>query len=188
MPVVIPPFTNVPAPDDPVESAWAQQLTQFAVDQISAGPTAPVNPDAELWYDTADSGLTLPNMPRGYIGYFGQAVPQAGLNVDSDLTSLSISWTADPKRWYKTTLYVVGRQSGALGEQYTYIANGANTALRGSAFNVAANGIVTHSLYIIETNQSGAQTRKGRAGGGAAWSTSGSPWSASISVEDIGGS
>lgn len=32
MSISIPPFTNVPAPGDPITSAWAQQLTQYAVD------------------------------------------------------------------------------------------------------------------------------------------------------------
>jgi len=35
MSVVIPPFTNVPAPNDGVTSAWAQQLTQYAVDHVT---------------------------------------------------------------------------------------------------------------------------------------------------------
>lgn len=35
MPVVIPPFSNVPAPNDDVKSAWAQQLTQYAVDHVN---------------------------------------------------------------------------------------------------------------------------------------------------------
>lgn len=61
MPVTIPPFTNVPAPNDPVASAWAQQLTQFVVDDIQVGPTAPTSPNAELWYDTSDTGVSLPN-------------------------------------------------------------------------------------------------------------------------------
>lgn len=32
MPMSIPPFSNVPIPGDGITSAWAQQLTQFAVD------------------------------------------------------------------------------------------------------------------------------------------------------------
>jgi len=36
MPVTIPPFSNVPAPGDDVKSAWAQQLTQYAVDTAAA--------------------------------------------------------------------------------------------------------------------------------------------------------
>ena len=67
MPVSIPPFTDVPAPNDPIASAWAQHLTQFAVDQISAGPTAPTNPEAELWYDTADNGSAL-SLPTPWTG------------------------------------------------------------------------------------------------------------------------
>lgn len=188
MPTTIGPITDVPSPGDPVDNDWAVHLTQFAVDMVSVGPVAPTNPDAELWYDTADV-LTpmLPQMARGLISHLVAPAPQAGILAAVDLTGLSISFTADPKRYYRTTLYVVGRQGGTAGEQYTYIANGASTAIRGSAINVAANGIVTHSLYVVETNQSGAQIRKGRADGGYVWGTSGAPWIAQITVEDMGG-
>src|SRR4249919_2877415 len=35
MPVSIPPCSNVPAPNDDVKSAWAQQITQYAVDHVN---------------------------------------------------------------------------------------------------------------------------------------------------------
>lgn len=31
------PFSNIPAPGDPIRSAWADQLTRYAVDQVAAG-------------------------------------------------------------------------------------------------------------------------------------------------------
>lgn len=188
MPTTIGPITDVPSPGDPVDNDWAVHLTQFAVDMVTVGPVAPTNPDAELWYDTGDAGVGLPNLPRGLISHLIAPSTQSGLNVDADLTGLSISFTGDPKRWYRTTLYLVGRHGGVAGEQYAYIANGANAVQRASAFSVVANGIAVHMLYHVETNQSGAQIRKGRAGGTAAWGTSGAPWMAQITLEDIGGS
>jgi hypothetical protein len=86
VPVTIGPFTDVPAPNDPVASPWAQHLTQFAVDQISSGPTAPTNPDAELWYDTSDTGVSLPNGAYIQRGTYtptltGMAVGTGGINT-----------------------------------------------------------------------------------------------------------
>ena len=40
MPSTIGPFSNVPAAGDPTTSAWARQLTQYAVDNKTAGDTA----------------------------------------------------------------------------------------------------------------------------------------------------
>lgn len=41
MPISIPPFNNVPSPGSPVASAWAQQLTQYAVDLVQTGTYTP---------------------------------------------------------------------------------------------------------------------------------------------------
>lgn len=108
MPVTIPPFTDVPAPGDPVASAWAQQLTQFAVDQIVAQPGTPTSPNTELWYDTDDAGMGFPNMPRGQVG---RTVGTASAFSTSSNTSVDITVTAgqaptltlalDPTRIYR---------------------------------------------------------------------------------------
>lgn len=38
---IIGPFTNVPEPGAPIASAWAQQLTQYAVDLVQSGTYTP---------------------------------------------------------------------------------------------------------------------------------------------------
>lgn len=88
MPVTIPPFTDVPSPGDPVASAWAQALTQFAVDDITIGPTAPTNPNAELWYDTADGGVSYANLALVESGTwtptFTIMVPGTGAGINAN--------------------------------------------------------------------------------------------------------
>jgi hypothetical protein len=42
MSISIPPFSNVPAPGDPIQSAWAQQITQYVVDLQTATARRPL--------------------------------------------------------------------------------------------------------------------------------------------------
>lgn len=116
MPISIPPFTNVPSPNDPVASPWAQQLTQFAVDLIQARTDQPPDTSCELWIDTDDPGLSFPNMPRGLVG-IRQATASAWTNataVHSDITVTTgqqplINAALDPSRWYKATFISLAR-------------------------------------------------------------------------------
>lgn len=54
-PITIGPFTNVPAPGSPIASAWAQQLTQYAVD-LAASLEAQRN---RSWFATRTSNATV---------------------------------------------------------------------------------------------------------------------------------
>ena len=191
MPVSIPPFTNVPAPNDPVASAWAQQLTQFAVDQIQAGPTPPTNPDAELWYDTSDVGSMFPSrVAGGLVARAYQSGTGQNITVEADVIGCTVTWIADPLRWYRTVARVVLRQSGTGAEQYATITTGANGQLNSggaAAGPVAANGIATLFMEVIENNLSGSTTRKLRAStSGALAQPAAVPYQAFIAVYDMG--
>ena len=112
MPISIPPFENVPAPEDPITSAWAQDLTQFAVDQISVGPTEPTNPDAELWYDTDDTGISLPNTARGIVakspmGLGTVVAPAGGAKVP---LAPALAFTPVIGRYYRCVVYMRATQ------------------------------------------------------------------------------
>jgi hypothetical protein len=70
MPVTIGPFTNVPAPGDPVTSAWAQQLTQYAVDTRTADPPAWIAPTFQNgWGDFGGGFVTAGYRKIGDIVY-----------------------------------------------------------------------------------------------------------------------
>lgn len=192
MPISIPPFTNVPAPDDPVASAWAQQLTQFVVDDITIGAVAPTNPDAEVWYDTADSGVSFPNMPRGWVGGAVASSALTAVTGTQDIPGCTVTWTADPTRRYKTTLvipYVV--LAAANGGFYGHITNAGSTQIKSVMVspNGAANATAAGHLTLVETGLSGATTRKGRVTSitGAITTHASPEYAPYILVEDIGG-
>lgn len=117
MPISIPPFTNVPAPSDPVTSPWAQQLTQFAVDLIHVGASEPSSADAELWYDTDDPGVSYANAPRGWIGHAVQSGDQVTNTTATDLPGMSVGpfTISDTSRKILVTANAVAQQAGAAG-------------------------------------------------------------------------
>lgn len=62
MPVSIPPFSNVPAADDPLTSPWAQQLTQFVVDSgrgFVRGAVKPSPQSVPAAVETPITGLSV---------------------------------------------------------------------------------------------------------------------------------
>lgn len=69
MPVTIGPFTNVPAPNDPIRSPWAQQITTYAVDlakraqPVQGAGLAPVTLAAGAAPVTAQAAV-----PAGVVG------------------------------------------------------------------------------------------------------------------------
>lgn len=129
-------------------------------------------------------------LPRGYIGLGVQSLNQTGIGAgETDITGMSVTWTAEPTRRYKTTACVILRQSATAGEQFLHIVNAANAHLKSSAFGaVGALGVATHTVVVSEVGLSGAQTRKGRCSvspGTAA--TNANEYVGFVLVEDIGG-
>jgi len=163
MPVTIPPFTNVPAPNDPVASAWAQQLTQFAVDQIVSQPGTPASPNTELWYDTDDPGMGFPNMPRGYVGHAlaNNAEQTVALNATVDVTGCTVTWTADPTRQYKVSGVInVQTPANGSGVHHFNIVDGSNNVRKSAMIGMPSGDTRIGSLDLIESGLSGTQTRK----------------------------
>lgn len=190
MTISIPPFSTVPAPGDPVASAWAQQLTQFAVDQISSGPTPPTNPDAELWYDTSDMGLSLPNNPRGQMGYkIGTTGDQTGILAATDVAGLTVTWVASPDRVYRIQCGAYFVQNTAAGFVQLLLTNDANSIRRQTAANVLAGISSTLHVVNVETGLSGSQTRKARmmTNAGTLTVSQNNGTQGYLLVEDIGG-
>ena len=192
MPISIPPFTDVPAPGDPLASPWAQHITQFAVDQISSGPTAPTNPEAELWYDTSDLGASLPNTARGFVAYAqAPAIQVISSSTLVDLAGVTVTFTADPTRRYLTTLGC-GRldQSVASGLAEMVVTDAAGSLTLAWVFLQIATGTIgSMSAQRYETGLSGSVTRKARAkvSAGQFSTQSHLSWLPFLLVQDIGG-
>ena len=192
MPVTIPPFTNVPAPNDPVASAWAQQLTQFAVDQIQAGPTAPTNPDAELWYDTSDSGAMFPTGgPRGLMGWAQRTSDSTqSYQTQKEISGLNVSFTAYPNRIYRTSVTLTVRHTANGGITFGISDVTEANSLKRVGMMASAGIDTPLTFFHIESGLSGALVRRAVLYTGVAGTTTivgASAYNPQIVVEDIGG-
>jgi len=159
MPTTIGPFSNVPAPGDLLTSAWAQQLTTYAV----AGP-------------------------RGWIGSASPASDQSGIGATmTDVTGMSVAFTADATRRYRTTVVLTCYPTSAAAV-VVQITNAAGGLLRRSFTTVgAANAYMNITVVGVESGISGAQTRKVQANTSAGTLVIYSATTAAlIVVEDIG--
>src|SRR5262245_24368923 len=186
MPVTIGPFSDVPAPGDPVASAWAQEITQFAVDDITIGPSPPASANGELWYDTSDPGESFTNMPRGYVGF--DATSSAVASVTSTLTYLGaqVVFTATLGRRYKTTM-ITGRidQFTAAANAFAGIYDAGSQAIAYSYLPMVAGGFGFIYAWTLESNLSGSITR--RVQGSTSAGSMNVQAGTRILVEDIGG-
>lgn len=167
MPVTIGPFTDVPAPGDPVASAWAQELTTFAVNNITIGPNAPTDANAELWYDTDDPGATVPNLPRGLVSYAnGPTSDVAGFGTaGAEVSGMTVTWNAEAGRTYKTTMVIAVGLPSATAIISASILNASNSVQRACLISLAVNGYATVSaIDVFKASSTGSQTRKAHIG------------------------
>ena len=159
-PIVIGSFDNVPAPGSPIKSDWPQEISTY-----------------------------VQALPRGLVAQVRQAAPQSvPQGADTDLTGMSITWTAFPTRMYRLTARMVYQKLGAAGDVYLFICNPANARLSAGALGLAVNlsGTITIGDWL-ETGLSGPQTRKLRAASQAGTITTGTgEYASAFVVEDFG--
>jgi hypothetical protein len=161
--------------------------------EVSATDPIAANPAAEMWYDTADTGISLPNGPRGWVGYVeGPLADVTGItSTPADITGLTLTFTADPTRRYKTTFRVSILKTGGAGNCAVDLADAGGTQVeRHQLPTLALNDAVTIVGSHVETGLSGSITRKLRALTGGTtvtiWGTT--FWQRGfLLVEDIGG-
>ena len=141
----------------------------------------------ELWYDTDDPGVSLPNLPRGYVAHAVSGVATASIGATvTDITGTSCTFTADPTRRYKTTM-VSGRidQFAATGQAFMTIADASNNNLAYNYLTLGGGAFGFIAAVHLGSGWSGTQTRKARANTSAGTiNVQGNTW---IIVEDIGG-
>lgn len=156
-PISIPPFNNVPAPGSPIQSAWAQQLTTYAV----AG--------ARGWIGSARSTVSTTPITATVI----------------DIAETAVTFTADPTRRYLTLAHVFRLdQFTASGLATVTISNQSNATLSSAAQTIPANAMAQAFAMHVESGLSGSQTRKLRASVSAGTMTCQA--SAQLIVLDIG--
>lgn len=125
---------------------------------------------AEPWSDgDVLTAAHLAGLPWGVMGYVnGSASAQTGVAAQTDITSLSVTFTAVSSRLYKTTLVVQAKQITAGATATIFIADGANVVIDVAEMTLAANDFCKFVAMELVTGISGSITRKGRAvtGGG----------------------
>lgn len=104
-------------------------------------------------------------LPWGIMGYAQATANQGGItSAATDVTGVSVTFTADSSRYYRTTFYCFAVvQSVAASFPIVQITDGSNNQ-KGSAANYLAAGEQAHyNISVVETGISGTQTRKARA-------------------------
>ena len=143
---------------------------------------------------TAGDVLTAANMnllPRGEMGYAQRTTDQGGITTVTDVTSLSVTWTAVSSRRYKITAQA-GLLSSVLDDVASIWITDAANAKQATAYvlvRTVSFGVQTNTSKIV-TGLSGSTTWKVRAeriaGTGSISVVSGATFPSFILVEDIG--
>lgn len=146
--------------------------------------------DALLVY-TGGSWTSL-NGPRGYMGYAERTSNQTGITTMTDLTGLSVTWTAVTGRRYKVTFKVLVFSTVANDDANVWVRNGSSASL--NAYGVRAvsttHGIMVAGSHVLTGLSAGSQTVKlsleRAAGSGSVALAAASTHPSFILVEDIG--
>lgn len=109
----------------------------------------------------------------------------------TDITSTTVTWTADPLRAYRTTLQIgAADQTVANGVGTAYITDPSNVLKRNEAKTIVSGARSTFHLSVIESGLSGSTTRKARiaTSGGTITlvATGAATFAPLLTVEDIG--
>lgn len=179
----------------------AATIRDFLQAGTMAAQAALVSPKAgDQWYSSdldATSGLYVHNgtswrqpwnMPWGIMGLATTTTAQTGITTITDLTSLTITFTAVALRRYKTTLWVPFTEVTTGGLSDFTIATGGNTQLAKASYDVIANKSLTAVVIVYSSLSAGSQTLKGRAlcSAGTISTLATATCPVSICVEDIG--
>lgn len=144
---------------------------------------------AEPWADNdVLTAAQLAGLPWGVMAYATKTADQTGITTLTDITSLSVTFTAVSTRLYRTTVWMRGSQITSAGTVSATVADGASVEKARVATSIIAAGFSALQVVLIETGISGSITRKARADTSAGTlSILGAAAGASlITVEDLG--
>jgi hypothetical protein len=144
---------------------------------------------AEPWSDgDVLTAAHLAGLPWGIMGEGTKSSNQSGITTIVDVTSLTVTFTADSSRKYQTTVWLHAQQltSGALAE--VLLTDGSGTIVADSTFTLATNDFATFSIVSTVSGISGSTTRKvqARTAAGSLTIASNANSPGRIIVEDIG--
>jgi hypothetical protein len=128
-------------------------------------------------------------LPWGVMGYAQATANQTGITTETNITGLSVTFTADSTRYYRTTLYVAyGEQQTSANYPVVSIADGSNNIKQSHTMYQLASQGDAFCVVVVETGLTGSTTRKGRARTptGSLTLAAGATTPMFIVVEDIG--
>ena len=114
---------------------------------------------------TPEATNTTTNTPRGTINYAQATANQTSISAEADLTSLTVTFTADSTRRYKITGQILVQQLTSTGAATGKITDGSSVEVQRFGHNAAflANGVeVWHGTRVL-SGISGSVTYKLRA-------------------------
>lgn len=129
------------------------------------------------------------NLQWGVMGTATGTTSQSGITTATDLTTLTVTFTAVTGRRYRTSVYVPSAtQSTNAATVALIIADGSNTQIQASTEKFNIGDFHSLSASVVETISAGSVTRKGRLAASAAsiGTTLGATAPAYIIVEDVG--
>lgn len=140
--------------------------------------------------DLAVAAATLP-LPKGWIAQAAPSADQTGIGATlTDVTNMSVTWTADATRRYKITVVATFTMASGTppGTATIAIVNQSAAVVRRVAHTFrTATDSANAAVVAVESGLSGSQTRKVQAAISAGTLTiSGASYPGWILVEDIG--
>lgn len=163
MPITIGPITNVPVPGDPIDSDWAQDVSQHSVDT----KTYAVNVNTTVTNNKATTDAAWVVTPRGVLKRVSVTAPQTVSSASTtDLTGLTAAITvasgAGATRWVLTHFAVHLRRGDSIGLVQIGIHDQANTLLAAYTVNLATAGTYPTTIAGVhaEALAPGNYTRK----------------------------
>lgn len=140
--------------------------------------------DGTRWASTAGSSGA-----RGAVAYAQVVVNQSGIATETNLTGMSVTWTADPSRIYRTT--VRGELTATVAGDIPVVSIRTQTSASVQRYtqSLPSTAGTSVSVQVVESGLSGSQTRYAslqRAAGSGTFMFGGAPaFPAYILVEDI---
>jgi hypothetical protein len=144
---------------------------------------------AEPWADgDVLTAAHLAGLPWGLMGAVVNSADQTGISTITDITGLTVTWTATSSRTYLTLVKATLRKITNAGDGFIHITDGAGGQKDGSAATLAINDYSTLTAVAMETGLTGSITRKARASASTATVTvlGAANYTASILVFDLG--
>lgn len=128
-------------------------------------------------------------LPRGVIDRKQATANQSGITSITDITGLSITFTAESDRYYRTTLYIAYyQQETSQNYPVIWITDGSNATKQAYTHLFPASAGGPAHVVLLETGLSGSITRKARAStpGGGLTLTASASQPMQFFIEDMG--